>query len=1077
MSRKNDEPSSKAAIAGLACRFPKSHNVEEFWENLLAGVDMIGPTRWPEGLYGLPPRVGLIPDINKFDSNFFDFSDLEVNNMNPMLMHLLEVTYECVVDSGLLLQDLQKSRTGFYLACFLSDFDAVETSRCLTSSRLSIASCLAGCVTQWFGFRGPMITVDTACSSSLSALHIAVIDLMTRKCDFAVVAGVNIILNPVWVQQMLYLNMLSPQGQSRVFDKEANGYVRAEGVASILLARSPDICHRVYASVVNIDVNCDGYVSEGITFPNQDAQSELLKKVYDDCGLTGDDLAYIEGHSTGTQAGDRVEMGGLRVLYEHRKLPLLMGAVKSNMGHTEATAGLAGLLKCILIAHHQVIPPNRNFKEMNPKIDALVTGKVKVVDKVLPLPDGYIGINSFGFGGVNGHLVMKPFYRKSKHKEDNTSVLIPLMLRHLEAIPFVQRFLSKHADDSDFLHMMSQSMVSCDHRQTVRAYYVTGPGCNVRFVRTGYLADTPGTELPPSLWIVIDDLLLDNINVSASILHNKCFYKSIDMSQQILSRLDPEIKLFDIIAMKTDIVPGSTDWLCVAIAVLLGLVDCLMAVGIEVCGVVGGGLSEIVAAYLDFCLDRTQCIQLAYLIGKTVSENRTGRKVQLYHVHLQSAEAFKLGPKVQVLAVLSDESFVIAVSVLHLEKVLKNIHWKGGHYRLLAADFPIYSSSSFNAEKLRPELKNIIPSPKPMSVRMLSGKVGLNEENIDAAYIAGLLNTRVDMSSAMEIISLESCLLHLSLGPSTSAPKSPQKQRWDQTPNWHEHTLFCHASLESLYNTLGEVHLLGHDIDQSKFFDIEYPLGCETASMGPLVHWDHSVSWHLPDWPEFSCKVKDDKHHPYTVFGLDQEGIHMPVATIIYHAWAAICQKLQPSEDGTLLPVVLFNLITHGDTSLEQANLTGSFIQIHWGRKQFTVIHEDVLLLSGRFKESPDGLDLPRVPGYDLDINQNNDADQYDYIIEKTEILWEDSWLDFLSAVLEFTSQFMEGGIQQISIDPEHHAEEVKDCANILTVIEIYTGVCKAGSIVCQFYPQRLGYLSILFHNNHSITSVMLTHW
>ncbi|KAK3085470.1 hypothetical protein FSP39_003881 [Pinctada imbricata] len=437
--------------------------------------DMIGRTRWPEGLFDMPPRAGLINNVDKFDADYFGFTESEAQSMNPLLRHMFEVCYECVVDSGLPVESLQNNTTGMYTACFLPGHDGLEISRWANSKYCTTVDQITGHVMRYLKLSGPMATVDTACSSALSALEMAVTDLQLGRCQYALVAGCNLLLNPSYIQMMMKLGMLNPTGQSNVFDADAGGYVRAEGIVAILLTRQERLCKRIYASVVDIITGCDGFKEEGITFPSAKSQTEMIKMLYKRAGVDVNNVAYMEAHSTGTKAGDPVEVSAIaESLCKERTEPLLVGSVKANMGHSEATAALASLMKCLLAARHGVIPPQINYNTTNPKLTSVAEGKVVIVNKPTKLPDGYIGLNSFGFGGANGHLILKPHVQSSK-KEDIYPMVVPVTARTDKELANISSFVRQNFQNSSQLALLADSVLSHDCNRPIRGFFVTDP--------------------------------------------------------------------------------------------------------------------------------------------------------------------------------------------------------------------------------------------------------------------------------------------------------------------------------------------------------------------------------------------------------------------------------------------------------------------------------------------------------------------------------------------------------------------------------------------------------------------------
>ncbi|KAL3859308.1 hypothetical protein ACJMK2_009533, partial [Sinanodonta woodiana] len=1030
----------------------------EFWENLMSGIDLIGPTRWPLGVYGLPPCIGAIHDIDKFDSKFFQITEFEANHMNPMLRHVLEVVYECIIDSGLTYHELQRERTGVYLAVFGSDMDLIETSRCNNMEHVSLSSFMCGEVMRKFRLTGPTATVDTACSSSIAALEIAVNDLKQGRCKYAIVASSNLILYPQFSQQMLVLNMLSPKGQSLVFDKDADGYVRAEGVAAILLTRAAEECRRVYASVVDVGINCDGYKTEGITNPSRESQSSLMRELYTRSRIDVEAVKYVEAHGTGTQAGDTTELSGLAdVFCKNRSVPLLVGSVKSNMGHSEATAGLASIIKCILALQHKILPPNRNFTTPNPNIDAIIDWRIRVVDKPTPLKSQYIGVNCFGFGGVNGHVILEPY--QDQFREDFVQVshhlLVPVTGRTEDCMQKTWEFVKHNRYNTGLLALMSGSLLARDSGQPFRGYVHIGPGDQDVTVKSFNL---DLIQAPP-VYIVIEDFIWDIVEVSSDLLDIECFRESIDESTKILSRFDPAINVMKQLQKSQSFLPGSQVTTVVATAVLFGLLNCLQKAGVLFSAVVGCGIAEIVAAYLDGCLTHEECLHVAHSLGGILEKHAydKGCDMCMYEVKLGRAdEAYLLGPKVQILAIT--DHVIIAVDISHKEKVLESIHSRGGFYRELPCKLPMYSSfMRCISDRVQQELQDVIVAPKYKSCRLLSAQSTWAQPKVetlwDSVYLSDVLRKPVNLSSALQLLPLESLILRVS---SSFGLKSMERAMEvnNGTEKGPVRGLCCHASAKSLCEVIGNMHLTGLDLNVGFLYNVSYPLGIETPCISPLVTWDHSVSWNIPEWTEFACRVKDEPTYQYTLYDYELEGIHAPVAMLLFHAWQAIVQKTQKNSDDNSTAIRLYDIVTPNDKELSKDILPGSLVQVHPGQHRFIVVKEDVLLMSGAFEVSS-RMDLPRIPGYDVDINYNielNTSKGSDTEIERTEILWEESWVDFLNSVLEFANQtFLSLPLTQMILDPTSHLKEAKECRNFLAVLDKYTGLCKAGGLVLQY--------------------------
>jgi acyl transferase domain-containing protein/acyl carrier protein len=426
-----DYPGRPIAIVGMACRVPKARNLGEFWNNLDSGVDAISQIpadRWnAEAFYdpdmdkpGKMPTTqgGFLDDIDKFDASFFHIGAREAEVMDPQQRMVLEVVYEALEDAGMSMDKIRGSRTGVFTGVCFSDYHKVQVADPDKIRPYVQTGCASSIVpnriSYFYDLKGPSFTVDTACSSSLVALHLACESIQRGECDRAIVAGTSTNLLPEMFIAFAKLHMLSPNGRCKAFDASGDGYVRSEGVCVLIIeplataARDRD---SVRALVRATGTNQDGRTA-GLTFPGREAQAALLREVYSRARLTPFDVQFIEAHGTGTRAGDPVETGAIgSVLGQVRPSdnPLLIGSVKSNIGHLEGASGLAGVIKAVLAMQNGVIPANLHFSTPNPDID-FDGMRLKVAASKLPWPECSVrraGVNSFGFGGSNAHAIIE----------------------------------------------------------------------------------------------------------------------------------------------------------------------------------------------------------------------------------------------------------------------------------------------------------------------------------------------------------------------------------------------------------------------------------------------------------------------------------------------------------------------------------------------------------------------------------------------------------------------------------------------------------------------------------------------
>ncbi|MBB4683865.1 type I polyketide synthase [Amycolatopsis jiangsuensis] len=416
------------AVVGVGCRLPGGvESPAQFWWLLDAGADGIAEVpegRWesfaPEAaLAGLPRRGGFLGDVAGFDAAFFGITPREAEAMDPQQRMLLEVTWAALEHAGIPPGSLRGSRTGVFVGLSASEYGYLTmtdvTGIDAWSGTGAAASIAANRLSYLLDLRGPSLTLDTACSSSLVAVHQAVQSLRRGESDTALVAGVNLLLSPGITANFHRAGVLAPDGHCKPFDAGADGIVRGEGCGVVVLkplkaARAAG--DRVLALIRGSAVNSDGR-SNGMMAPNPDAQASLLRDAYAVAGVDPSSVDYVEAHGTGTLLGDPIEAEALgAVLGADREpgRPLLLGSVKSNLGHLEGAAGIAGLIKVVLALVHRRLPASLHYRVPNPHIDFDGLG-VRVVEAGRDWPrypgTARAGVSAFGFGGTNAHVVLE----------------------------------------------------------------------------------------------------------------------------------------------------------------------------------------------------------------------------------------------------------------------------------------------------------------------------------------------------------------------------------------------------------------------------------------------------------------------------------------------------------------------------------------------------------------------------------------------------------------------------------------------------------------------------------------------
>ena len=418
------------AIVGMACRFPGGEDLRAFEDLLRHGRDAIVPV--PEGRWAghgsdasdpdrtAPRRGGFLEGIDEFDAGFFRVAPVEAALLDPQQRLLLETSWRALEDAGLDPDRLRGSRTGVFAGIATTDYrELVALSADAASRYLStgtFASTAAGRIAFALGLEGPTMAIDTACSSSLVALHQAVTALQREEADLALAGGVNAILSAAQMAAFANAGMLAPDGRCKTFDARADGYVRGEGCGMVVLRRLGEAeaaGDRILAVIRGSAVNQDG-ASAGLTVPNGTAQEGVIRAALARAGVEPAEVDYLEAHGTGTELGDPIEVRAASAVYGEGRpagRPLLVGSVKTNIGHLEAAAGIAGVIKVVLALHRGAIPAHLNFRTPNPRLD-WSSLPVRVTAQPTPWPETEgrprrAGVSSFGFSGTNAHLVLE----------------------------------------------------------------------------------------------------------------------------------------------------------------------------------------------------------------------------------------------------------------------------------------------------------------------------------------------------------------------------------------------------------------------------------------------------------------------------------------------------------------------------------------------------------------------------------------------------------------------------------------------------------------------------------------------
>ncbi|EDW02934.1 fatty acid synthase [Drosophila grimshawi] len=1081
-AQNNDAAASaggEIVISGLSGKLPESSNIEEFKQNLLNGIDMVtdDSRRWEAGIYGLPERMAKLrdEDLEKFDDTFFSVHQKQAELMDPCMRILLELTHEAIVDAGINPNELRGSRTGVYIG-----LSFVETEHEIPNMEPSSINgyCLTGCaramfanrISYNFDFKGPSFIVDTACSSSLMALSHAYTDLQSGRTDYAIVAGVNLILKPIFALQFLRLGIVSQDGSCKTFDASANGYARADTCAVIFLQRSEQ-AKRIYATILNVRTNTDGFKEQGVTFPDGRMQHQLLREAYSEIGLSPDDVVYVEAHGSGTPVGDDQEANMLGNFFCHpaRPNPLLIGSVKSNMGHAEPASGVSALAKMIIAMEEGIIPRNLHYRTPNPAVPALVEGRLKVVDRNLPWQGGIVGLNSFGFGGANVHVILKSHEKKKKlPKKPTKDLSLKLVICSGRTENAVQQLLeaaTKHRNDNEFLALINDIHSQPIPMHPYRGFAVLG---STGAVKQEIL---PYEEERRPIWFVFAGMGSQWPCMAKDLMQLEVFNKSIQHCAEVLARMD--FDLIDVLTRSTEKTFDNILNSFVSIsAVQVALTDLLRTLNIEPDGIIGHSAGELGAAYMDGCLTAEQVVLAAYWRSRSVLETPGLPHGSMAAVGLSWDEIGQhLPPDCYPVCHNSDDNCTVSGPVASMDAMMAKLKAAGVFVKeVVSGGFAFHSRYVADAAPmLRKNLERLITEPKQRSQRWLSSSVPERDwqtpscRMASAAYFINNLISPVLFNEALRHIPHNAVIVEIAphgLFRAILRSLTPKVTYVSLIQRGHAN------NAEFLLSQIGQLYAAGGQPQLSRMSPsaaVRYPVSRGTPMLNSLIKWDHTQKWSYPKFHggrqanQLNINIDLSKEENAFLAGHTIDGrILFPATGYLTVAWMMLAQ--QNGNDYQRTPVVFEDVVFHRATILgiDANSAVKLSINCCQGNNTFEICEGSSLVVSGKLRlvtnvqqEQVDVAGLPGSAGvtklYTKDVYKELRLRGYEYTGIFQGILdvdiaavtgrlqWMDNWISFMDTMLQFRilgnnirELYLPTAIQRVVIDPLKHLELLK---------------------------------------------------
>lgn len=1028
--------------------------------------------RWSLDHPEIPKRHGKIYNIEKFDASFFNIDYKQAHTMDPMCRMLLEHAYEAIVDAGINPKELRGKRVSVIIGSCFSESEKTWFYEKMKVNGYGIMGCsrsmLANRISQWLGVTGLSYTVDTACSSSIYAMEHAYKSIRYGQSDYAIVGGSNLCLHPFVSLQFSRLGVLSRDGVCKCFDRDANGYTRSETVAVAFLQKAQN-AKRIYATFSHAKTNCDGYKEEGITFPSSERQSILLQEFYEECGIPPEDVHYIEAHGTGTRVGDPEELNAIdKVMCKNRKTPLKVGSIKANVGHTEPASGIVSLTKAIITLETGIIAPNIYFTNPRDDVDCFKENRITVVTEPTPLEGTYIGINSFGFGGANGHVLLQshPKTKVKKLPNDDLPRLVAISGRTEEAVGSLFNGIEKPPVNVELIRLLHDI-----HREEISGHMYRGYMiANLKTTNKNIREIEKYTDIKRPICYVFSGLGSEWPGMGQALMRFTVFAKAIEKCDAVLK--PRKLNIYDILSKKDNSIFDNVLHSSVGIAaVQIGLVDLLTTVGVTPDYIIGHSIGELACAYADKSLTVEEVILAAYSRGVAPIQSKIPSG-SMAMVEIGYKNVKQLCPAdVDVAAYNGPDSFIVSGPTESIKAFVKNLKAnKISVKEVPCGNVPYHSRYIAPAgPKLLSYLKEVIPVAKPRSEKWLSTSVPRNEWSTSAARLS---SAEYHTNSLLKPVFFEETLalipdnaITIEIAPHATLSTILNKSLNSTVTNigliQKDHTDNAVVFLQGL----GKLYNVGQQLDLAKLYPpIEFPVSRGTPMISPWVRWDHSSNWYVTSFKIQERIVSGERTVDITVIDEDFEYITghnidgrnlFPATGYLGLVWETLGMMI--GQLYTEVSVVFTNVKFMRATTIPKEGRVEMTVMIQKGTGNFEVIEGNTAIVSGNIRVSND-ITKEKIPDY----ARKNDIESEELLTTKDiykelrlrgyqytgyfrsfvsasldglrgHIEWKKNWVAFMDNLLQLKiltfdtrGLFVPTGIRKMIIDTKYHQQFIR---------------------------------------------------
>lgn len=852
----------EVVISGIGGHFPKANNIEEFKKGLLSNQNLQG-SRWKAGERGVTNVIGTIDGIEHFDASYFGIHREQCNFMDPMQRLVLERTFEALIDAGVNPLDIRGKRIAVYAGSSVGENDNLFYESIVSGFGITghSRSMMPNRVSYWLNLKGPSCAYDNNWLNGIEVIQAGYDTIRYGHCEAAIVATANLALNSElsWIYNDM--GLLSPDGSTKSFDANADGYGRSDGVMVFLLQRKED-AKRSYCTILGANSRFNGNREGAFRDLNTDAMTNFIQEFYEECKVDPKEVEYVECYGSGQKEVDEAELTAIdRVYCKNRTKPLLIGSVKPNTGHAEASAISMSLAKVLVATETGLIPATLSYKTPNPNIAGLVEKRLEVVTKNKGWDGGLMAINGIGLASSYGHILIRANPKITKVQVDSLPRLVCTSTRTEDGIKAISESLkAEETVDPEYVALIHEAFKKSIAGHLYRGYAILDEPKEERKTEFEYY---PGNKR--EVWFCYSGMGSQWCKMAVDLLELPIFASAIRECHEILK--PKGVDLMKIITEDDESMFENILHSFVGIAaVQIGLTDTLKALGVVPDGIIGHSVGELGCAYADGCFSKEEMIMCAYSRGRASldAELITGMMAAVGKGYQQMKEVCP--PTIEVACHNGPDSCTLSGPKEDMEKYVKELQDKNIFARLVNVSNIAYHSRYIKpaAPLLLESLKRVITDPKPRSSKWISTSVPEEKWETDLAktcsaeYQTNNLLSSVLFEEGCRHIPKDAIVIEIAPhGLLQAILKRSLKGNCTNIPLTHRSSK---NGLNFLLSAIGKIHLAGVDLYLPALYTpIEYPVSRGVKSLTPLVHWEHGEKWRagLEDKLNYMASVRD----------------------------------------------------------------------------------------------------------------------------------------------------------------------------------------------------------------------------